>query len=51
VMVDGRFVMRDRKILTVDEPQIIAQASRVGQRVWTEVQKTGPIKVPRLPRP
>jgi 5-methylthioadenosine/S-adenosylhomocysteine deaminase len=51
VMVDGRFVMRDRKILTVDEPQIIAQASRVGQRVWTEAQKTGPIKVPRLPRP
>jgi 5-methylthioadenosine/S-adenosylhomocysteine deaminase len=51
VMIDGRFVMRDRKILTVDEPRIIADASRVGQRVWSEVQKAGPIKVPRLPRP
>lgn len=51
VMVDGRFVMRDRKILTVDEPRIIAEASRIGQRVWAEVQKSGPIKVPRLPRP
>jgi 5-methylthioadenosine/S-adenosylhomocysteine deaminase len=51
VMSDGRFVMRDRKILTVDEPRIIADASRVGQRVWSEVQKAGPIKVPRLPRP
>jgi cytosine/adenosine deaminase-related metal-dependent hydrolase len=51
VMIDGRFVMRDRKILTVDEPRIIADASRVGQRVWTEVQKAAPIKVPRLPRP
>ncbi len=50
VMIDGRFVMRDRKILTVDEPRIIADASRVGQRVWSEVQKAGPIKVPRLPR-
>ena len=51
VMIDGRFVMRDRKILTVDEPRIIADANRVGQRVWSEVQKAGPIKVPRLPRP
>ena len=50
-IVDGRIVMRDRKILTVDEPRIIADANRVGQRVWSEVQKAGPIKVPRLPRP
>ena len=51
VMVDGKFVMRDRKILTVDEPRIIADANRVGQRVWNEVQKGGAIKIPRLPRP
>jgi cytosine/adenosine deaminase-related metal-dependent hydrolase len=51
VMIDGRFVMRDRKILSVDEPRIIADANRVGQRVWSEVQKAAPIKVPRLPRP
>jgi 5-methylthioadenosine/S-adenosylhomocysteine deaminase len=52
VMIDGRFVMRDRKITTVDEAAIIAEADKVGKRVWAEVlKKSGPIKVPRLPRP
>jgi cytosine/adenosine deaminase-related metal-dependent hydrolase len=51
VMVDGKFVMRDRKILTVDEPRIIAEADRVGRRVWTEVQKAAPIAIPGRPRP
>jgi cytosine/adenosine deaminase-related metal-dependent hydrolase len=51
VMVDGKFVMRDRKILTVDEPRIIAEAERVGRRVWTEVQKAAPIAIPGRPRP
>jgi cytosine/adenosine deaminase-related metal-dependent hydrolase len=51
VMIDGQFVMRDRRITTVDEPAIIAEANKVGKRVWTEVQKNGPIKIPRLPRP
>jgi cytosine/adenosine deaminase-related metal-dependent hydrolase len=51
VMIDGRFVMRDHKITTVDEPAIIAEATKVGKRVWAEVQKGGAIKVPRLPRP
>jgi len=50
VMVDGQFVMRDRKILTMDEGAIIAEADKVGKRVWAEVQKAGAIKVPRLPR-
>jgi 5-methylthioadenosine/S-adenosylhomocysteine deaminase len=50
VMIDGRFVMRDRKILTVDEPRIIAEADKVGRRVWAEVQKTGPIVIPGRPR-
>ena len=50
VMVDGRFVMRDRKILTVDEDRIIADADRIGRRVWAEVQKTGPIVIPGRPR-
>jgi len=50
VMIDGRFVMRDRKILTVDEDRIIAEADAVGRRVWTAVQKAGPIVIPRLPR-
>ena len=51
VMIDGRFVMRDRKITTVDEAALVAEASRIGRRVWDAVQKAGPIAVPRLPRP
>jgi cytosine/adenosine deaminase-related metal-dependent hydrolase len=49
VMVDGQFVMRDRKILTVDEPRIIAEADAVGRRVWAKVQEAGPIAVPGRP--
>jgi len=50
VMIDGRFVMRDRKMLTVDEAAIIAEADKVGRRVWTEVQKQSPIAIPGRPR-
>ncbi|MEP7117254.1 MAG: amidohydrolase family protein [Acidobacteriota bacterium] len=50
VMVDGRFVMRDRKVLTIDEPALIAEADKIGKRVWAQVQKSGPIVVPRLPK-
>ena len=50
VMIDGQFVMRDRKILTVDEAAVIAEADKVGQRVWAEVQKSGPIAIPGRPR-
>ncbi len=51
VMVDGQFVMRDRKVLTMDEASIIAEADKVGRRIWSRVQAAGPVKVPRLPRP
>jgi cytosine/adenosine deaminase-related metal-dependent hydrolase len=50
VMVDGRFVMRDRKILTVDEESLIAEADKVGRRVWSQVEAASPVTVPRLPR-
>ncbi len=50
VMVDGKFVMRNRKILTMDEDSIIAQADKVGRRIWSQILETGPIAVPRLPR-
>jgi cytosine/adenosine deaminase-related metal-dependent hydrolase len=46
VMVDGRFIMRDRKVLTMDEERIIAEADTVGRRIWTQVQAAGPIAVP-----
>jgi cytosine/adenosine deaminase-related metal-dependent hydrolase len=49
VMVDGQFVMRNRTILTMDEAQVIADADRVGQRVWTRVLAAGPIPLPGRP--
>jgi cytosine/adenosine deaminase-related metal-dependent hydrolase len=50
VMIDGRFVMRERKMLTVDEAAIVAEADKVSKRVWAEVQKASPIVVPGRPR-
>jgi cytosine/adenosine deaminase-related metal-dependent hydrolase len=50
VMIDGQFVMRDRKVLTLDEAGIIAEADKVGRRIWDQVRAAGPITVPRLPR-
>ncbi len=49
VMIDGRFVMRDGKVLTVDEQQIVADADAVGRRVWTAVRAAGPIPIPGRP--
>jgi cytosine/adenosine deaminase-related metal-dependent hydrolase len=50
VMIDGQFVMRSRKILTVDEESIVKEADKVGRRVWSKVLESGPVPVPRLPR-
>lgn len=50
VMVDGQFIMRSRKVLTIDEQSIIAEADKVGRRIWSQVQAAGSITVPRLPR-
>jgi cytosine/adenosine deaminase-related metal-dependent hydrolase len=50
VMVDGQFVMRNRKVLTMDEPSIIAEADKVGRRIWGQVQAAGPIAIPGRPR-
>lgn len=46
VMVDGEFIMRDHKILTVDEESILDEARKIGERVWAEVEKGGPIEPP-----
>ncbi|HKD48736.1 MAG TPA: amidohydrolase family protein [Rhizomicrobium sp.] len=48
VMVDGAFVMRARKVLTMDEPALIAEADKVGRRIWAQVKAAGPIPIPRL---
>ena len=49
VMVDGQFIMRNRKVLTMDEDRIIADADRVGRRIWTQVQASGPVQIPGRP--
>jgi 5-methylthioadenosine/S-adenosylhomocysteine deaminase len=50
VMIDGRFVMRDRKVLTLDESSVIAEADKIGRRIWNQVQAAGPIAIPGRPR-
>ena len=35
VLVNGRFLMRDRQLLTMDETEVIAQAQRMAQKVNT----------------
>jgi len=50
VMVDGQFVMRNRKVLTMDEERIVADADKVGRRIWKQVQAAGPVSVPGRPR-
>jgi cytosine/adenosine deaminase-related metal-dependent hydrolase len=50
VMVDGQFIMRNRKVLTMDEDRIIAEADKVGRRIWTQVLAAGPIPIPGRPR-
>jgi cytosine/adenosine deaminase-related metal-dependent hydrolase len=50
VMVDGQFVMRDHRVLTMDEDSIVREADAVGRRIWTRVQEAGAVTVPRLPR-
>jgi cytosine/adenosine deaminase-related metal-dependent hydrolase len=50
-MIDGRFVMRDHRVLTMDEDAVLDEADRVGRRIWNRVQAESPVRVPRLPRP
>jgi cytosine/adenosine deaminase-related metal-dependent hydrolase len=50
VMVDGQFIMRNRKVLTMDEDSIVAEADKVGRRIWKQVQAGGPVAVPGRPR-
>src|SRR4030095_4690543 len=43
VIVEGEFVMRNRKILTVDEDGLIGEADKVGRRIWGQVLAAGPL--------
>ena len=48
-MVAGRWLMRDGKVLTLDEPAMLAEADKVGRRVWAKVQEGGRVPVPGRP--
>ena len=42
VMVDGKFIMRDGKILTVDEERIVREADEIGRRAWRRLVEKYP---------
>ncbi|QCK87093.1 hypothetical protein E8L99_15660 [Phreatobacter aquaticus] len=42
VMVDGEFLMRDRKVLTIDEDALMEEADRVTRRVWERMMADNP---------
>ena len=48
VMIDGEFIMRSNKVLTMDEAAIVRDADAVSKRIWNKI---GPVSIPRLPRP
>ena len=48
VMVDGKFVMRDHRVLTVDEGALMEEAYQVGQRVWSRILQDGPLTLPTM---
>ena len=49
-MVDGRFIMRNRKVLTMNEDDLIREADAVGRRAWGKVLAASPVTVPRVTR-
>jgi 5-methylthioadenosine/S-adenosylhomocysteine deaminase len=42
VMVDGKFLMRDGAVLTVDEPALLREAQAVTKRVWARMEAANP---------
>jgi hypothetical protein len=46
-MVDGRFIMRDGRVQTLDERAIVAEAERIARAAWGRLFK----ERPELPRP
>jgi cytosine/adenosine deaminase-related metal-dependent hydrolase len=47
VMVDGRWIMREGRVLTVDEPALLAEADRVARVAWRRLFE----RRPELARP
>ncbi len=48
VMVDGRFLMRNHRVLTVDEEALMEEAWQIGRRVWDRLLEDGPMPLPRF---
>jgi 5-methylthioadenosine/S-adenosylhomocysteine deaminase len=42
VMVDGAFVMRDRRVLMIDEDALLKEAQSVTERVWKRLLERNP---------
>jgi cytosine/adenosine deaminase-related metal-dependent hydrolase len=42
VMVDGKWLMRDSEVLTMNEQEIIAKAERIGRRAWGKLLEEYP---------
>lgn len=42
VIADGAFLMRDRKVLTIDEPTLLREAQDVTKRVWQRMMEKNP---------
>ncbi len=47
VMIDGKWVMRDREVLTIDEPRVVEVAQEVGARAWQKLLE----RYPNVPFP
>ena len=47
VMVDGRWIMRDRRVLTLDEEPLVAEADRIARAAWRRLFE----RRPELARP
>jgi 5-methylthioadenosine/S-adenosylhomocysteine deaminase len=42
VMVDGRWLLRDGKVLAMDEEEVIREADRVSREIWLRYFKDHP---------
>ena len=42
VMVDGRWIMRDSRILSFDEDDVVARAEAIGHKVWNRLVAENP---------
>ena len=42
VMVDGAWLMRDRRVLTIDEADVVTRAEAIARRVWRQLVERHP---------